>query len=544
MRNCKPVHYSYRQFDDCFSMSLAIQNMGTGAQCGIRLDIPRLDENAMFDTAGSGVRRQICYVLRNGPIHNKYCHDINYMYVVRPHELLLEWVGKALSSHLEQFYITGTIIEPQKAQARLNKILATHPLSHVVSGVARHYPPKIYLDLGQTTVDQRMPFNTKGVLDWTSISSSDSNCGKSMYLAAGVEIKDGQLVKRGKTYCDLLDQNLVIPEYSRRRATAANFKAVSELVEAEEPQLYSCSHRFNLHGKHLLTVHAIIPGVYKEQIVVSKSAAHKLRCVIREKQVIVVPGWCTKTLEVRVKENDVVTYDDIVASYDDNGMILHTAHVDRASTIESITQTKTHVSGQECIKLNIQYKRIHRLSAGDKITNRHGNKGIVRIVPDNQMPLVDGQPAEVVTNALATLTRRNPGQIVEAMLNKIGDDVGSAPVPHFMSGKDGQLPVHLLKDCKPVPHEYNGQTVMAWSGKLFWVVLDKFSHQTRSHVTERKPVADGAYADIGGRSGTKLHLSAMQIMLSKGMRPLLERYMDDNATGIERIQKYIYCMSH
>ena len=84
---------------------------------------------------------------------------------------------------------------------------------------------------------------------------------------------------------------------------------------------------------------------------------------------------------------------------------------------------------------------------------------------------------------------------------------------------------------------------MAWSGYVLWMVLDKFGHKTRSYVTKRKEGMDGTYANSGKRSGSKIYLTIMQIMLSKGMNKLLHKYIEDNASGTDKVQKYIHCLS-
>ena len=67
----------------------------------------------------------------------------------------------------------------------------------------------------------------------------------------------------------------------------------------------------------------------------------------------------------------------------------------------------------QSIKVFIAMKR--KLSVGDKVAGRHGNKGIVaKIVPEEDMPrLPDGLPVEIVLNPLGVPSRMNVGQILE-----------------------------------------------------------------------------------------------------------------------------------
>ena len=68
------------------------------------------------------------------------------------------------------------------------------------------------------------------------------------------------------------------------------------------------------------------------------------------------------------------------------------------------------------VKVYIAMKR--KLSVGDKMAGRHGNKGVIaRILPDEDMPyLPDGTPVEIVLNPLGVPSRMNVGQILETHL--------------------------------------------------------------------------------------------------------------------------------
>jgi DNA-directed RNA polymerase subunit beta len=59
-----------------------------------------------------------------------------------------------------------------------------------------------------------------------------------------------------------------------------------------------------------------------------------------------------------------------------------------------------------------------KLSVGDKMSGRHGNKGIIsRILPEEDMPyLEDGTPVDIILNPLGVPSRMNVGQILEAHL--------------------------------------------------------------------------------------------------------------------------------
>jgi DNA-directed RNA polymerase subunit beta len=76
------------------------------------------------------------------------------------------------------------------------------------------------------------------------------------------------------------------------------------------------------------------------------------------------------------------------------------------------------------VKVYIAMKR--KLSVGDKMAGRHGNKGVIaRILPEEDMPyLPDGTPVEVVLNPLGVPSRMNVGQILETHLGWASRELG------------------------------------------------------------------------------------------------------------------------
>ena len=78
------------------------------------------------------------------------------------------------------------------------------------------------------------------------------------------------------------------------------------------------------------------------------------------------------------------------------------------------------------VKAYIAMKR--KLSVGDKMAGRHGNKGVIaRIVPEEDMPYMpDGTPVEIVLNPLGVPSRMNVGQILETHLGWASKELGRA----------------------------------------------------------------------------------------------------------------------
>jgi DNA-directed RNA polymerase subunit beta len=78
----------------------------------------------------------------------------------------------------------------------------------------------------------------------------------------------------------------------------------------------------------------------------------------------------------------------------------------------------------QLVKVRVATKR--KVSVGDKMAGRHGNKGVVaRVVPVEDMPyLPDGTPVDIVLNPLGVPSRMNVGQILETHLGWAAQKLG------------------------------------------------------------------------------------------------------------------------
>ena len=99
----------------------------------------------------------------------------------------------------------------------------------------------------------------------------------------------------------------------------------------------------------------------------------------------------------------------------------------------------------QLVKVYLAEKR--KISVGDKMAGRHGNKGIVaRIVPEEDMPfLPDGKPVDIVLNPLGVPSRMNVGQILETHLGWAAKLLGFyAKTPVFQGANEKEIGL-LLK---------------------------------------------------------------------------------------------------
>jgi DNA-directed RNA polymerase subunit beta len=94
----------------------------------------------------------------------------------------------------------------------------------------------------------------------------------------------------------------------------------------------------------------------------------------------------------------------------------------------------------QLVKVYLAEKR--KISVGDKMAGRHGNKGIIaRIVPEEDMPfLPDGTPVDIVLNPLGVPSRMNVGQLLETHLGWAAQILGfEAKTPVFQGASEAEI---------------------------------------------------------------------------------------------------------
>ncbi|MBQ9832770.1 MAG: DNA-directed RNA polymerase subunit beta [Clostridia bacterium] len=111
----------------------------------------------------------------------------------------------------------------------------------------------------------------------------------------------------------------------------------------------------------------------------------------------------------------------------------------------------------ELVRVYIAQKR--KISVGDKMAGRHGNKGVIsRILPEEDMPfLPDGTPLQIVLNPLGVPSRMNIGQILELHLGMAAKSLGWDIITPVFDGATEQDIKDLLVQAGKDP---DGKTVL------------------------------------------------------------------------------------
>ena len=162
----------------------------------------------------------------------------------------------------------------------------------------------------------------------------------------------------------------------------------------------------------------------------------------------------------------------------------------------------------EVVRVYIAQKR--KISVGDKMAGRHGNKGVVsRILPREDMPyLPDGTPLDIVLNPLGVPSRMNIGQVLEVHLGYAAQALGWKVATPIFNGaneetiRDTLRQAGLREDGKS--ELYDGRTGEKFDNDVTvgWVYFLKLHHlvDDKIHARSTGPYSLVTQQPLGGKA--------------------------------------------
>jgi len=248
---------------------------------------------------------------------------------------------------------------------------------------------------------------------------------------------------------------------------------------------------------------------------------------------------------IRNKINEIIgsfkkKFDDLQMQYDEE--------LERAESGEGIDSGVI-----KSVKVYIASKR--KLSVGDKMAGRHGNKGVVaKIVAEEDMPfLADGTPVDIVLNPLGVPSRMNVGQVLETHLGwaarllglkfatPVFDGIKEKEIRGYL--KEGKLPEHgktqLIDGRTGEPFDQEIVVGFIYMMKLGHLVADKIHARAvgpYSLVTQQ-PL--GGKAQYGGQRFGEMEVWAMEAYGAAYTLQELLTVKSDDVQGRTRIYESI-----
>ena len=205
------------------------------------------------------------------------------------------------------------------------------------------------------------------------------------------------------------------------------------------------------------------------------------------------------------------------------------------------------------VKVYVAMKR--KLSVGDKMAGRHGNKGVIaRVLPEEDMPhLPDGTPVEIVLNPLGVPSRMNVGQILETHLGWAASALGlHFATPVFDGATETEIKGWLAK--AGLPSSGKSRLIDGMTGEEFeqdvtvgYIYMLKLSHLVDDKIHARsigpyslitqQPL--GGKAQFGGQRFGEMEVWALEAYGAAHTLQELLTAKSDDVTGRSKIYEAI-----
>ena len=160
------------------------------------------------------------------------------------------------------------------------------------------------------------------------------------------------------------------------------------------------------------------------------------------------------------------------------------------------------------VKVYVATRR--KISVGDKMSGRHGNKGVVsKILPQEDMPyLEDGTPIQIIMNPLGVPGRMNAGQILEAHLGRAAKELGLYIATPVFDGAEEPEIRKLLKEAGLPEHGkaklYDGRTGEPFAQEVTvgYTYILKLNHlvDDKIHARSTGPYSLVTQQPLGGKA--------------------------------------------
>jgi len=176
--------------------------------------------------------------------------------------------------------------------------------------------------------------------------------------------------------------------------------------------------------------------------------------------------------------------------------------------------------------IQVEVAQLRKVSAGDKLAGRHGNKGVISIVlSEEDMPyLEDGTPVDIIMNPLGVVSRMNIGQILETHLGWAARELGYQAITPALAGaseeeikrelakagipEDGKV---WLRDGRTGELFHNKVTVgCAYMMKLIHLVEDKIHMRSIGPYSLITQQPLGGKAQFGGQRFGEMEVWALE----------------------------------
>jgi len=163
-------------------------------------------------------------------------------------------------------------------------------------------------------------------------------------------------------------------------------------------------------------------------------------------------------------------------------------------------------------QIKVWVARTHKISIGDKLTGRHGDKGCIsKILPVEDMPyLEDGTPVDIILSSPSLIKRMNIGQLKETHIGRIAEQLGiRIEVPIFANTDEGKLKKYAESKNKKINWDskvdiYDGRNGIKFPEKIVvgprYILKLKHLADDKIHARSTGPYTMVTQQPLGGKA--------------------------------------------
>jgi len=161
-------------------------------------------------------------------------------------------------------------------------------------------------------------------------------------------------------------------------------------------------------------------------------------------------------------------------------------------------------------RVQVEVAQIRKITAGDKLAGRHGNKGVIsKVLPEEEMPFMeDGTPVDIILNPLSVASRMNIGQILETHLGWAAKKQQMVAISPALAGAtEEDIKQELKKAGLPEDGKvilYDGRTGQPFPEKITvgYIYMMKLIHmvEDKIHMRSIGPYSLITQQPLGGKA--------------------------------------------
>ena len=195
----------------------------------------------------------------------------------------------------------------------------------------------------------------------------------------------------------------------------------------------------------------------------------------------------------------------------DNSLLLPHGKRGRVISVKVFSRAKGDKLEPGVIKrIQVEVAQIRKVAAGDKLSGRHGNKGVIsRVLPEEDMPfLADGTPVDIILNPISVASRMNIGQILETHLGLAAKKLGYIVIsPALLGATEKDIKQELKSAGFPEDGKvalYDGVTGLPFPERITvgYIYMMKLIHMVEDKIHTRSigPYSLITQQPLGGKA--------------------------------------------